>query len=78
MRPSMEEYESRTRNELMTVMNPIRASFRDVDKQFRKIQTWIIASSILALIAIILSGYILVVQARTGDLIFSPEQDITN
>lgn len=78
MRPSIEEYESRSRNELMTVMNPIRASFRDVDKRFKKIQTWIIASSILTLIALVISGYILVVQARTGDLIFSPDQDVTN
>ena len=78
MRPSLEEYESRSRNDLMALINPIRASFRDVDKQFKKMRTWIIASSILTLVALAISGYLLVVQAKTGDLLFTPNQDITN
>ncbi len=78
MRPSMEEYESKNRRELINVVNPIRTSFRDVDKRFKKMRTWIIASSVLTLIALIIAGYLLVAQAKAGNLIFTPNQDVTN
>jgi DNA-binding NarL/FixJ family response regulator len=78
MRPSMEEYESRGRHELMTVINPIRASFKDVDKKFKKMRTWTIASSILTLMALTISGYLLFSEGKMGTLPFLPSKDVTN
>lgn len=78
MRPSLEDFESKSRNDLVALINPVRTSFRDVDKQLKKMRTWIIASSVLTLIAFAISGYLLVVQAKTGKLIPTPNQDITN
>ena len=78
MRPSMEEYESRNRHELMTVVNPIRASFREVDKKIKKMRTWTTISSMLTLLALAISGYLLVSEVRTGNLPFRSNQNITN
>lgn len=78
MRPSLEEYESKNRNELMTVVNPIRASFRDVDKQFKKMRTWTIASSLLSLLALVIAGYLLIIHVKNDNLLFSPRQNIDN
>ena len=78
MRPSLEEYESRNRTELMTVVNPIRASVGDVDKRLKKMRTWIVASSILSLLTLAISGYLLVVHANTNTLLFDSEENIDN
>ena len=78
MRPSLEEYESKNRHELMTVVNPIKASFRDVDKQFKKMRTWTIASSLLSLLTLVIAGYLLIVHVKTDTLLFSPRQNIDN
>lgn len=63
MRPSMEEYESKNRHELMSVVNPIRDSFRDVDKQIRTIRQWLIASGLLTALALTVAGYLLVSES---------------
>jgi uncharacterized protein YukE len=76
MRPSMEEYESRHRHELMSVVNPIRTSFRDVDKQLRTIRNWLIGSSILTLVALTVSSYLLVSEVKSGNSFFPPTQDM--
>ncbi|MCC0176288.1 response regulator transcription factor [Waterburya agarophytonicola K14] len=78
MRPSMEEYESKNRHELMSVVNPIRASFGDVDKQFKKMRTWTIASSIFTLIALVISGYLLFSQVQSGNFPFNSTEDVGN
>lgn len=78
MRPSMEEYESRSRHELMTIVNPMRASFRDVDKQLKKMRTWAIASGIVTLLALGISGYLLIAQVSSGDFPFSPTEENVN
>ena len=78
MRPSLEDYESRNRTELMTVINPIKTSFNDVDRQLRKMRTWIVASSILSLLTLAISGYLLVVHARTDTLLPNPQENIDN
>ena len=78
MRPSLEEQELKHRQELTTVISPIRTSFRDVDQRFRKMRKWAIASNILTVIALLISGYLLAVQVRNGNFIFSPEQDVSN
>ncbi len=76
MRPSMEEYESRHRHELMSVVNPIRASFRDVDKQLRTIRNWLIGSSLLTLVALTVSSYLLVSEVKSGNSFSPPSQDV--
>lgn len=78
MRPSMEEYESRSRHELMTVVNPMRASFRDVDQQLKKMRTWTIASSILTLLALFVSGYLLIAQVQSNGFPFQSTEDGIN
>ena len=59
MRPSIEEYESKSRHELMSVINPIKSSFGDVDKQIKKMRTLTIISSIIAISALSLSVYLI-------------------
>jgi YesN/AraC family two-component response regulator len=76
MRPSMEEYEARNRHELMSVVNPIRASFRDVDKQLRTIRNWLIGSSLLTLVALSVSSYLLVSEVKSSNSFFAPTQDV--
>lgn len=62
MRPSMEEYEAKHRNELMSVVNPLRAYCRDTEKQMRMMRNGLIAGVILALLALTASGYLLVIN----------------
>ena len=51
MRPSVEDYEIKSRQELMSVVNPIRASFGDVDRQLKTMRKWLVASGLLTLLA---------------------------
>ncbi len=62
MRPSMEEYEAKNRQELMSVIDPIRSSFRDVRKQITTTRRWAIISGLAAVIALGFSGYLLFSQ----------------
>ncbi len=76
MRPSMEEYESRNRQELMSVINPIRTSFLDVDKQLKGMRNWMIVVSILTVIASATSSYLLISEVRSGNSLFNPTPDV--
>lgn len=67
MRPSMEEYESRNRHELMSVVNPIKASFGDVERKINKVRTWAMLSSLIAVLALALSGYLWLGQSKPFD-----------
>ncbi len=67
MRPSMEEYEAKNRHELMSIVNPIRSSFRDVEKQITTTRRWAIISGLAAVIALGLSGYLLFSQTRSNN-----------
>lgn len=78
MRPSIEEYESRNRHELMTVVNPIRSSFKDVDKQLKMMRTWMIASGLITLLALIISGYLLISEVRSRKTVVIPNQENIN
>ena len=78
MRPSLEDYESKNRTELMTVINPIKTSFSNMDRQFKKMRTWIVASSVLSLLSLAISGYLLVVHAKTNTLLPYPQENIDN
>jgi YesN/AraC family two-component response regulator len=60
MRPSIDEFESKYRDELMSVVNPLRSSFRDVNKQMRVMRHWLIATGLMAILALGLSGYVLI------------------
>ncbi|HEY9767064.1 MAG TPA: response regulator transcription factor [Coleofasciculaceae cyanobacterium] len=78
MRPSIEDYESKNRQELMTVVNPIRASFGDVDRQLKTMRNWLIASGLCSLLALAASGYILVSQVRSENPLIVPKEDLVN
>ncbi len=67
MRPSMEEYEAKNHHELMSIINPIRSSFRDVEKQITTTRRWAIISGLAAVIALGLSGYLLFSQTRSNN-----------
>jgi YesN/AraC family two-component response regulator len=60
MRPSLEEFEIKYRNELMTVINPVRASFRDIDKQMRMLRNSTIAAILTAAMSLSLASWVFV------------------
>jgi YesN/AraC family two-component response regulator len=67
MRPSMDDYESKYRNELMSVVNPIRSSFRDVDRQMRMLRNLAIASILTAVVAVSFASWLFVSKLRTDN-----------
>ncbi len=75
MRPSIEDYESKNRQALISVVNPIRASVADVDKQMRTTGKWLLASGLFAFLALVVSGYVLVSQVKSGNSLIVPGQD---
>ena len=75
MRPSLEDYEAKNRQELMSVVTPIRASFGDLDKQIRTMRNWLLTSALLTLIALAVSGYVLMSQVKSGNSSIIPGQD---
>ena len=78
MRPSPEEYESKNRHELMSVVNPIKASFRDIEKQMQMMRKWLVASGLITILALGLSSYLLVSGARSGRLLVTPHNETIN
>ena len=76
MRPSIEDYETKNRQELISLINPIRASFGDLDKQLRTMRNWSIASGLLALLALAVSGYVLIDRSGSPDSTIIPKQDL--
>ncbi|AFZ36650.1 response regulator receiver protein [Stanieria cyanosphaera PCC 7437] len=60
MRPSLEEFEIKYRTELMAVINPMRASFRDIDKQMRMMRNCMIAAILTAAMSLSLASWVLV------------------
>jgi YesN/AraC family two-component response regulator len=76
MRPDLEDYESKNRQELMAVVNPMRASLGDVDQQLRKMQGWVKTCGLLTLLAIAVSGYVLLSQVKSGDSLLTPSKII--
>ena len=75
MRPSLEDYEAKNRRELISVVSPIRASFGDLDKQIRTMRNWLLTSAVLTLIALAVSGYVLMSQVKSGNSAIIPGQD---
>ena len=78
MRPSLEEYESRSRHELITEINPLKASLRDSAQQFKKTRRWNTLTTLLSLIALGLSSYLLISEIKAGNSLFNPIKELTN
>ncbi len=78
MRPSIEDYESKNRQELMSVVNQIQDSVSNVDRQLKTMRKWVIASGLFTLLALTTSGYVLVSQIRAENSQVVPEEDIFN
>ncbi|MEM7761753.1 MAG: response regulator transcription factor [Cyanobacteria bacterium P01_A01_bin.40] len=78
MRPSIEDYETKNRQELMSVVNPIRTSYSDLNQQIRTIRNWLFASGLLALLALTVSGYVIMLQVKSGNSLIVPNQDAIN
>lgn len=76
MRPDLEDYESKNRQELMSVVNPMRASLGDVDRQLNSIQGWLKVCGLFTLLALAVSGYVLASGIKSGDLLFVPSKII--
>ena len=76
MRPSIEDYETRSRQELYSLINPIRGSFKDVDKQLRTLRNCLIASGLLGILALTASGYLLIDRFGSPDSSIIPQQDL--
>ncbi|MDJ0741845.1 MAG: response regulator [Xenococcaceae cyanobacterium MO_167.B27] len=60
MHISPEEFEDKYRQELVSWVNPIRASLRNSDKQIKTLRNWLIVVSLLAGISLGFSSWILV------------------
>jgi YesN/AraC family two-component response regulator len=78
MRPDLEDYESKNRQELMSVVNPMRASLGDVDRQVKTMQSWLRTCGFFSLLAIALSGYVFLSQIKSGDSLLIPSEIIPN
>ncbi|NJK55436.1 MAG: response regulator transcription factor [Pleurocapsa sp. SU_5_0] len=68
MRPDLEDYELKNRQELISVLNPLRASLEETDQNLKATRNWLKACGLLALLALGLSGYLLL-QIKSGSLI---------
>ena len=60
MQISPEEFQLKYRQELMSTINPFRASFRDVDRQIRNMRNWLIGTVLLATMSLTFSSWMLV------------------
>jgi YesN/AraC family two-component response regulator len=78
MRPDLDDYESKNRQELMSVVNPMRASLGDVEQQLKKMRGWVRTCGLLTLLAIAVSGYVLLSQLKSGDSLLLPSKMIPN
>ena len=76
MRPSIEDYQTKSRQELISLINPIQDSFKDVDKQLRTMRNWLIASGLLSLLALTASGYLLIDRLASPNSSSVPKQDL--
>lgn len=68
MRPDLEDYELKNRQELISVLNPLRASLEETDQKLKATRNWLKACGLLALLALGVSGYLLF-QIKSGSLI---------
>ena len=64
MRTVPEDLESTYRNELMTLVNPLRASIKDLDRQVRLMRNGLISSIVVAVVALSFSGWLFMVNQK--------------
>ena len=76
MRPSLEDYEVKNRQELMSVVDPMKASFKDVDRQLRTMRNLLVASGLFSLIALAISGYVLLSYPKSEDSVVVPQANL--
>lgn len=55
---SSEDFESKYRNELMTVVNPLRASLKDLDRQLRMMRNGMISAILVATMSLSFAGWV--------------------
>ncbi|MEM8719144.1 MAG: response regulator transcription factor [Cyanobacteria bacterium P01_G01_bin.39] len=78
MRPSLEDYETKNRQELTAVVNPIRNSYSELNQQIRKMRNWLLVSGLLTLLALTVSGYAIMLQVNSSESLIVPNQDVVN
>ncbi|MBW4534514.1 MAG: response regulator transcription factor [Pleurocapsa minor HA4230-MV1] len=76
MRPDLEDYELKNRQELISVLNPMRTSLYDVDRKLKTTQGWLRACGVFALLATLFSGYVLLSVVKSGDSLINPNNII--
>ncbi len=60
MRPSWQEFESKYRHDLMSTINPLKASVQEMDRQIRVMRSGLIAAVLTAAIALSFAGILFV------------------
>lgn len=76
MRPDLEDFETKNRQELMSVVNPMRATLGDVDRQLKLMQGWLRACGLFTLLAMVISGYVFASQLKSGESLLFPSNII--
>ncbi|VEP18398.1 Response regulator receiver protein [Hyella patelloides LEGE 07179] len=67
MQVSAEDFQSKYRRELMSTINPFRASFRDIDRQIATMRNWLIGSILLAAMSLTFSSWLLASNFVSGN-----------
>ena len=67
MQLSSEELQSKYRRELMSTVNPFRASFRDINQQITTMRNWLIGTVLLAAMSLTFSSWLLASNFVSGD-----------
>ena len=64
MRNNPEDFESTYRNELMTLVNPLRASIKNLDRQLRVMRNALISAILVAVMSLSFSGWVFLFNLR--------------
>lgn len=78
MRPSLEDYEVKNRQELMSMVDPMKASFKDVERQLRTTRNLLVASGLFSLIALAIAGYVLLSYPKSEDTDVVPQANLVD
>ena len=78
MRPSLEDYEVKNRQELMSVVDPMKASFKDVEQQLRTMRNLLVVSGLFSLIALAISGYVLLSYPKSEESVVVPQANLVD
>ena len=78
MRPSLEDYEVKNRQELISVIDPMKASFKDVEQQLRTMRNLLVASGLFSLLALAIAGYVLISHPQSEDSGVVPQANLVD